>query len=159
MLPLTGTIRGARLAVKPIKVPGFWIGLPRPVTAFIMVSGLNASFFGLWPTLTGSLLLGLIVVMGAMNLGGVPFLSHHGHVWPRYVNWILVIVVVTIALTALLGPLAHLVYRPLIPQETFFDVFFFWLFGYLLFQWHGVPAADWQRAREAVAVWRALPEP
>ena len=47
---------------------------------------------------------------------------------------------------------------PLLPPETFFDLFFFYLFGYMLFQWHGIPKAEWQKAWDAVAAWRKAPE-
>lgn len=158
-LPLTATIRAARFTIKPIKVTGFWIGLPRPVSAFIVSSYFATSGFSEFPEFTYPFGLALVFALGAMNLGAIPFMSHHGYVWPRWVNWLLVGVVGSLSLSFLLGPLASLLGLEILPRELFFDFFFFWLFGYMLLQWWAVPAEDWQRAKDALAAWKLQPEP
>ncbi len=158
-LPLTATIRAARFTVKPIKVSGFWIGLPRPVSAFIISSYFATSGFSEFPELCYPAGIVLVFVLGSMNLGALPFMSHHGHVWPRWVNWVLVGVVLSLSLSLLLGPLAALAGMEILPRELFFDCFFFWLFGYMLFQWSGVPEDERKRVRDALAAWKLQPEP
>lgn len=158
VLPLTASIRGARFTVKPIKVPGFWIGLPRPVSAFIIVSYFNTALFGLTPLMEWAGI-ALVLSLGAMNLGGTAFLSHHGHVWKWYVGPILVLVAVSLGVTGLGGPILSIWGWNFLPPESFFDLMFFWLFGYMLMQWQGIPKAEWDNVRALVAAWRKAPDP
>ena len=158
-LPITASIRGARLASKPIKVKGFWIGLPRPVSAFVAVTFFQTSIFSLEPDLGRLVGIGLVFGLGVSNLGAFPFLSHHGHVWNPWVGRVITMVPISLGLFALLGPLAGLFGHAVLHPEAFFDLFFFWLFGYSLFGWAGIPTDDWQRVREAVRVWRDSPDP
>ncbi len=158
VLPMTATIRHARLVVKPIKVPGFWIGLPRPVSAFVVVSYFTSSLFSELGDLGYGFGIVLTVGMGAANLGAWPYLSHHGHVWRPFVGQVLKLVVVSLSALLLAGPLAGLAGFDLIPPELFFDWFFFLLFGYSLFQQAGVPEEEWKKVRAAVEDWKQQPE-
>lgn len=159
VLPMAATIRHAWRTVKPIKVDGFWIGLPRPVSAFVIVSFFNSSVFGVFDEF--GFAFGIVLVFGLAvgNLRAFPYMSHHAHVWKWWVGPVLWSVPVTLSITLILGPLWGLFGEAILPPETFFDLFFFWLFGYSLVQWFGIPKADWDRVMHAIAEWKALPEP
>ncbi len=157
-LPLTASIRGARLASKPIKVKGFWIGLPRPVSAFVTVSWFQSSTVALFPEAGLWLGVALVFGLGVSNLGAFPFLSHHGHVWKPWVSHWVRSVPVVLGLLALLGPVPAIFGHAVVPTELFFDAFFFYLFGYSVVQWWGIPDDEWQKVRAAVRAWRDAPE-
>jgi hypothetical protein len=93
--------------------------------------------------------------MAAANLGSVPFMSHHGRVWPGWVSLIIFVFISPLPVLLIIGPISLFFGVALIPAESFFDWMFALLFGYMMLQWHGVPAHDWKRAKEAVAEWRA----
>ena len=159
ILPIAASIRAARFAVKPIKVKGFWIGLPRPVSAFIIVGFCNGSMLELWPEVTYPLGIALVVLLGALNLGSIPFLSHHGRVWTRVVAPLLLAVLFVYASTMIAGPIALFFGYKVLEPEAFFDIVFFFLFGYLLLQWYGARPDEWKGAKEAVAAWHQQPNP
>jgi CDP-diacylglycerol--serine O-phosphatidyltransferase len=158
-LPLTASIRSARLTVKPVKVKGFWIGLPRPVSAFVAVSWFNTSTVALYPEV--GYVLGLLMVfgLGVSNLGAFPFLSHHNSVWHPFVRTLLKFVLASLIIVFLGGPIPLLFGVEVFPKEVFFDLFWFLLFGYATMGWAGIPDVEWQKVREAVAEWRLSPEP
>ncbi|HIA01392.1 MAG TPA: hypothetical protein EYN66_05710 [Myxococcales bacterium] len=155
VLPVMATIRGALFTVKPIKLDGFWVGLPRPASAFVIVCFMNSSLFHVYPEWTFPAAIALILGMAAANLGSIPFMSHHGRVWPRWVSFVIGITILPLPVLLIMGPISLFFGVDLIPHELFFDWMFFLVFGYMVLQWHGAPAKDWQRAKDAIAEWRA----
>ncbi len=75
VLPLLfGCIRLARFNVKRIEYPGFWIGLPRPALALLIVGYLNTELFrmaSIW--VTGA----FVLLLGIMNVTFIPYPGHH----------------------------------------------------------------------------------
>ncbi|HIA04234.1 MAG TPA: hypothetical protein EYN06_10135 [Myxococcales bacterium] len=159
VLPMTATIRHAYYTVKPISVPGFWIGLPRPTSGYFTVAYFNSSPFsemGDWGYYLG---IGLVLCLGAANVGSYPFLSHHKHVWKKWVGPLMGTALAICGLLLLLGPLMDLAKMALVPTVWFFDAFVFICTAYCLFQWYGAPSKDRERARAAVAEWKKQPDP
>lgn len=77
MLPLvTGSIRFARNNTYVIKYPGFWLGLPRPVSAFFLVAVLGSHLQYL-PYFT-IISVPLVVLISYGNLSFFPFMAHYG---------------------------------------------------------------------------------
>ncbi len=158
VLPMAATIRHAWRVVKPIKVTGFWIGLPRPVSAFITVSYFTSSLFselGEAGYIGGIV---LVVCLGIGNLRSFPYMSHHGYVFESWVTALIGLCVVSLLGSLIAGPLASLAGFSVLPPEIFFDAFFFFLFGYWLFQRAGIPRSDWERVQAAITVWKAQVE-
>jgi phosphatidylserine synthase len=77
---LLGTVRLAIANTLSLRYPGYWIGLPRPASGFMIVFVLNARLFaggGLaW------LQLALIVLLAAAGLSRVPYKNHKGTLRP-----------------------------------------------------------------------------
>lgn len=75
VLPLLfGCIRLARFNVKRIEYPGFWIGLPRPGLALLVVGYVNTVLFGMasiWATGV------FVLILGIMNVTLIPYPGHH----------------------------------------------------------------------------------
>jgi phosphatidylserine synthase len=71
---LLGTVRLALSRVVPRKYPGYWIGLPRPATGFLIVFSLNSRLFVfdqvLWPTAL------LVTGLGLLGLTTLPYRNH-----------------------------------------------------------------------------------
>ena len=159
VLPMTATIRHARYTVKPIKVPGFWIGLPRPTSAFFTVAYFNSSIFHELGDIGYWIGIGLVLALGAANVGSYPFLAHHNHVWKKWVGPLIALNLILCGLLLVLGPLLDLMGMAVVPKHWFFDAFVFICASYCLFQWHGIPKEHMEKARAAIAEWKAQPEP
>ena len=122
VLVITGSIRHARMAVVPVNFDMAFMGLPRTVSAFVIVSFLNSTVFiqvpgGHW--LGVPLLLGLAV----LNLVPLPFRTHHGRKLKFYVKMLI------------LGFFSTTIASLLFFREYVFDVTFFWLVGYMVTSW------------------------
>lgn len=87
LLIVTGSIRHARGAAAKFSFGLAWHGMPRPVAAFITIAFINSTLFsqvpgGRWVGV------GLVVVVAALNLVPLPFVSHHGRrlqLWSKVV--------------------------------------------------------------------------
>ena len=76
-LPLiTGCIRFARNNTYTIKYPGFWLGIPRPVSAFFIVAvlGSHLQYLPYFSIIS----VPLIVLITYGNLSFFPFMAHYG---------------------------------------------------------------------------------
>lgn len=77
---LLGTIRLALANTLSLRYPGFWIGLPRPASGFVIVILLNARLFAdgrlVW------LQLALIVLLALSGLSRLPYKNHKGRLRP-----------------------------------------------------------------------------
>ena len=78
MVPVMfGCIRHARNSVYDISFPKFWLGTPRPVSAFYLVAVLGTQLSGVIPFYK-FLIIPVIFWIGYNNLSFRPFLAHHG---------------------------------------------------------------------------------
>lgn len=72
-LPLLfGCLRLARFNVKRIEYPGYWIGLIRPASAFLIISFLNTRLAAN-PLITGA----YIMIVSVLNVTLTPYIGHH----------------------------------------------------------------------------------
>jgi len=77
LIPLTtGCIRFARNNTYTIKYPGFWLGLPRPVSAFF-TAALLGSHLQYLPYFT-IVSVPIVVLINFGNLSFFPFMAHYG---------------------------------------------------------------------------------
>jgi CDP-diacylglycerol--serine O-phosphatidyltransferase len=72
---VSGCIRLARFNVKRVEYPGFWIGLPRPGVAAVMVSYVNSSLFTALHPVGVTSALSMIVALLTVSL--IPYPGHH----------------------------------------------------------------------------------
>ncbi len=81
----TGSIRHARAAAEKFEFGLCWNGMPRPVAAFLVIAYLNSHLRGTLPygDWFGA---GLVVLVSALNLVSLPFVSHHGRPLQAYVK-------------------------------------------------------------------------
>lgn len=77
---LLGTIRLALANTLSLRYPGYWIGLPRPASGFVIVSLLNARLFGDGRLLWLQVL--LIVLLAVAGLTRLPYKNHKGRLRP-----------------------------------------------------------------------------
>jgi hypothetical protein len=75
-----GTIRLAVNNTLSLRYPGYWIGLPRPASGFVIVFLLNARLFA--GTRLGWLQLALIVALALSGLSRLPYKNHKGRLRP-----------------------------------------------------------------------------
>jgi len=142
---LCGAIRFARFTATELRAHGYWIGLPRPVSAFVMVAFLNSHLFehpiGPW--------VGILVctVLPLLNLSLLPFISHHAGWWSGFLSGLLT----TVALTSLAALVVGIVAGD---YGYFFDMFFFWMVGYIGLAWTYIPRPDLEKIRTDIAEWR-----
>jgi phosphatidylserine synthase len=120
---LTATIRQARFAVTPFNYPLTYCGLPRTVSGLIMVSMPNSLlFFGESP-LGYNGAAAFLIVVAALNLSPIPYMTHKGSRLPGYLK----------ALVAmfLLGPVVMVAMAP----QFAYDLLFVITFGYAMGAW------------------------
>lgn len=142
-----GCIRFARFNVRRMEVPGFFIGFPRPAAALMMVSLVNSHLF-LNAAFMGWVGVGLVFLLGYMNLSLTPFISHHDRQWSWHLKIILNMVWITVVIALVAGVLLNIM-----PQRTIFDVIFMWLFFYLVVQWTDIPEATRKDIAKVTADW------
>ena len=139
----TATIRGARFSVTKFDFPLTYCGLPRTVSGFIALSFPNSmifkhSGFGY----AGGIV--LTVIVAALNIIPVPYMSHHGR---RIQLWIKPLVV-----SFIVSPfIAFFVAR----QYTF-DMMFIHSLAYVLFGWIGVRTDERRAFYAEYRRWSAL---
>jgi CDP-diacylglycerol--serine O-phosphatidyltransferase len=139
VLVLVATIRQARNTVRPVAVDFAWVGLPRNVASFLLLSYANSTVFSRLP---GGLWLGipLVLVIAWAELSNLPFMSHHGRKQFWHARWLLISFLTTTPLSLLVCP------------RYTWDIVFFWTAGYAGGSWSVMTRAERQQVREAVAV-------
>jgi phosphatidylserine synthase len=137
-LVLVATIRQARNTVRPVAVDFAWVGLPRSVASFLLISYVNSTVFSRLP---GGLWLGipLVLVIAWAELSNLPFMSHHGRKQLWHAKWLLIGFLTTTPLSLLVCP------------RYTWDIVFFWTAGYAGGSWSVMTRAERQQVREAVA--------
>jgi CDP-diacylglycerol--serine O-phosphatidyltransferase len=138
VLVLVATIRQARNTVRPVSVDFAWIGLPRNVASFLLLSYVNSAIFSRLP---GGLWLGIpfVFLIAWAELSNLPFMSHHGRKQMWHAKWLLIGFLTTTPLSLLICP------------RYTWDIVFFWTGGYSLGSWSVMSARERQLVREAVA--------
>lgn len=72
---LFGCIRLARFNVKRIEYPGYWMGFPRPGSAWAIVAFVNSHIFSAFSLfIVGAV---YVFLMSLMNITIVPYIGHH----------------------------------------------------------------------------------
>ena len=139
------SLRFARFNTYHYDVPGYWLGVPRPATAFALAALINSHVFA--HSLEARLAcIGLVVLFGILNASTFPYLNHH-HVGrnPSIIWFYFGYFAVSAGLSILLGPILGLV-----PNEYVGDSMLFCMGLYAFFGWMEVPASARKAARRAV---------
>ena len=145
--PVFGCIRFARFNTFRFDIEGFWMGYPRPASALLLVSMVESTLFQEHQVIQ-YLGMGVIVLLGFMNLSMFPYIGHHGRKFTRHLGWILIYVASSVAISLILGITGWL------PRHVVFDITFLWMTFYLLFNWVDIPKQTRIEIRNAVAKWR-----
>lgn len=139
VMPLIfGCIRLARFNVKRIEYPGFWMGFPRPGSAWTIVGFVNSHFF---PYLTIKYLgIGIVLLMGIMNVSLVPYIGHHARNFslPQKILLIFLILALMMGFMAGYG----------------WDVVFFYGLLYLFSPLYVIPKKEWEQINAFVKDWK-----
>ena len=132
------SIRHARNIVRPLTFDGVWAGLPRSVHGFMAMAYVNA---GLAPFLPGGLWIGVVLIplLTVWTLTRIPFANHR---FPRKHFWY---VRVLVASFLILQPLSAF-----LAPDFFFDIFFFFVFGYSGTAWMALTPSEHETYRKAV---------
>jgi CDP-diacylglycerol--serine O-phosphatidyltransferase len=139
------SLRFARFNTYHYDVPGYWLGVPRPATAFALAALVNSHVFA--HSLHARLAcIGLVLLFGLLNASTFPYLNHH-HVGrnPSIIWFYFGFFAVSTGLSILLGPILGLV-----PNEYVGDSMLFCMSLYAFFGWMEVPASARRHARRAV---------
>lgn len=96
LVPLIfGCIRHARNTVYDISFPRFWLGTPRPVSAFYIVGVLGTQLSGIVP-MYKFIIIPVIFWIGYNNLSYRPFLAHHGRKFNNHLKFFMTAAVVVL---------------------------------------------------------------
>ena len=144
---LFGCIRFARFNIRKLDVPGLWIGFPRPAAALYIIAMVNSHLFLASGTMQW-IGIGLVVLVGFMNLSLVPFIGHHGRKFSWYLGTILHIVWATVAVSVIGG-----VFLKVVPANLAFDWVLVWLSFYLFIQWTDIPTATRREIARLTSDW------
>jgi phosphatidylserine synthase len=135
---LASTIRHARNEVRPVRYDGVWAGLPRSVLGFLAVGCANSA---LMPLVPGGYWIGVVMIpiLCVATLTHYPFPNHR---MPRRHFWYVRALIGLFFLTTLIV----LAFAP----HFFFDIVFFWMFGYSATGWMSLTVEERKKYREAV---------
>ncbi|NUN12057.1 MAG: CDP-alcohol phosphatidyltransferase family protein [Myxococcales bacterium] len=143
----TGTIRQARGSDRPLSYPCYWLGVPRPVSAFFIVALLQSQLAH-WMTIPGwqgGLALGmcsaLIVGVSMAHLSTFPFVNHVQRRWMGALRFGKAWFLVGTPISAVVG---WVVWDY---PKLFFDWLLFSMCAYLFVSWTQIPKTDWVRIR------------
>ncbi len=122
VLVITGSVRHARAAVKSPEIDFAYVGMPRTVSALLIISYLNSGYVHLLP---GYLWYGipLVLFISVAQLLPIPFRNHKGRrlkLWAR--------IMITMFFVTSFGAMFTL-------TEITFDIVLVWLVGYSLVSW------------------------
>ncbi|MBP7571357.1 MAG: CDP-alcohol phosphatidyltransferase family protein [Acidobacteria bacterium] len=120
---LLGTIRLARANTLALRYPGYWIGIPRPVSGFVIVLLLNARLLAgeQWAWAQAA----AVILVAAGGLTRWPYKNHKGRL--RSIERAFPIVAIASSLAAY-------------PAGWMWDLGLFWAVLYLVSPWVIVPA-------------------
>ncbi|MEW5853240.1 MAG: CDP-alcohol phosphatidyltransferase family protein [Myxococcota bacterium] len=140
------SLRFARFNTYHYKVPGYWLGVPRPATAFALAAMVNSHLFTAGGTQGRLACILLVLLLGGLNASTFPYLSHHHAGKTPWEVWFYYAVFATTTLLSIaLGPVFGLV-----SNEYIGDTILFSMGCYCFFGWMEVPASARRMAREAV---------
>jgi len=134
-----GTIRLAKFQTKPLDVPGYWIGFPRPASGFFIIFLLNSNLFldhGLF--LVGGL---LIILVGLLSLTYLPYKSNKAK-FTKFQTFLI-----------FLAPTSSML---LFPYGYMWDLALFWITVYVLQPWIGVNKKDREEIKARVREWKGI---
>ena len=103
-LPLLfGVVRFARFIVNEMEYPGFWIGVPRPISAMIYISLIRSHLYA--SDFSPYLLAGVVILLSIMNLSFEPMINHHRNrsQWHTWLKGIIYYGSITLFISALAG--------------------------------------------------------
>jgi phosphatidylserine synthase len=127
------TIRHARLAARRFEYPYCFCGLPRTVSGLTAMSLVLSRAFGGHMHGTHWVILGTVVLLSALNVAPVPYMTHRGaRAMQPWVKTVALLMIATPILACLLA------------RTITFDVFTVWLLGYALAGW--LPIKPTERA-------------
>jgi len=137
---LAATLRHTRNLVYDVPTSLCWVGMPRPVSAFIAVSFVHSRLFDtrFGPSLGVATVLGL----AATVLGTLPFVNHRGR---RLQWWVRCII---------LGSAVSWIGSVLFLRAYFWDVVLFVSVGYSLISWMALSREERRGFFEAVRAWK-----
>ena len=145
--PLFGCMRFARFNTFRYDIEGFWLGYPRPASALLLVSMVESGVFQN-NTLVQYIGIGVIVLLGFMNVSLFPYIGHHGRKFTRHLGWILIYVAFSVASSLILGLVGWL------PKHVVFDIVFLWMTFYLFINWVDIPKQTRLEIKQAIIGWR-----
>ncbi|MGI6393592.1 MAG: CDP-alcohol phosphatidyltransferase family protein [bacterium] len=90
-----GCIRHARNTVYDISFPRFWLGTPRPVSAFYIVGVLGTQLSGIIPHYKW-VIIPVIFWIGYNNLSYRPFLAHRGRIFNKPLKFFMSVAVLVL---------------------------------------------------------------
>ena len=154
LLPAIGTIRAARYNVRRLEYDGFFVGLPRPGVAILLVSLLQSSLFRFLGARISEYFYFLpaviIVLLAFAMLSYIPFLGHHGRKFRGIIHvgkWVFLA-------SILLGPV--LGWYLLGDPRLVFDLLLFDLLCYVLLSHFVVDPDEAKAVRKFIAEWRKM---
>jgi phosphatidylserine synthase len=135
-----GTIRLARFNTKPLSVPGYWIGYPRPATAIFIACLLNSKIF--LSTLLYIPVAIIILIVGFLNLTYLPYKSNKA----KLTNFQIFIV--------FLAPTSSMLLHPF---GLMWDVGLFWMIVYTFTPWLSVRKHERAEIGQIIDTWKQSP--
>jgi phosphatidylserine synthase len=135
---VAASVRHARNVVRPVEWKGAWAGLPRTILGFMAIGFANAR---LVPDVPGGYWLGvgLVPLLAVATLTYWPFANHR--IGRRHFPAVRLAIASFFVTT-----FGMLIIQP----EFFFDVLFFWTFGYAATSWIALTADERSQFRRAV---------
>ncbi len=128
MLPITfGSIRFARNNVYKIKFPGFWLGFPRPVSAFFMVSFIGSHLQNI--PYFHYLAIPVLILLAYANLSFFPFLAHYNRKFTFALKFFMVLAVLLLVGGLIATIITH---EPYLMDAVFIEMFVYTFFTFLL---------------------------
>jgi CDP-diacylglycerol--serine O-phosphatidyltransferase len=154
LLPAIGTIRAARYNVRRLEYPGFFVGLPRPAVAILVVSLLQSSLFRFLGTTVSEYFFfipaTMIVLLAFAMLSYIPFLGHHDRKFRGIIHFGKWFFLASLALGPLLG------WYFLDDPRLVFDLLLFDQLCYLLLSHFVVDPEEARAVRAFIADWRKM---
>ena len=142
---LSASLRFARFNTYNYDVSGIWLGLPRPASAFALVSLVNSDFFELGTELQLGTI-ALVLFIGVLNISTRPYPSHHHKGATPRILWFYYAVFVGGFLALLIGG----PFMGVLPRSWAADYTLFCMCSYAIFGWAAIPKEDRDAAREEI---------